>query len=242
MTIQFDYRVLDKYNALPHSSNERTQIFEIWCEISKLDRHVRKFDRTLKLYRFALDECRSHIAAAYELHNVIAKAGRDTLEGRELLAKCRILESDAAMYRSWTHTAARDGAMTIYHLCQGMVPLWSRMLCCSLLDPVKIAARKELADNHFEHAFPAFVMVRNSMTLLTHDAAATLHRDGGPIETGFFKSDAGLSLFFGGALEGDTFQVTHDNHIHGFDLYDDTLVALQQSIDIIRGSLVNDAK
>ncbi|MBI2720243.1 MAG: hypothetical protein HY245_14995 [Rhizobiales bacterium] len=242
MTIQFDYGILDAFNARSPSMDERQQIFDLWCEIANLDQYVRKFDHILKLYRFARDESRIRIAAANERRNEIAGVGRDAPEASELLAQCRILEKDAMMYRSWTHIAARDGAMTIYHLCHRMMTIWSKMQCCSLFDASKVGVTKELAERQFARAFPAFVTIRNSMTGLADNAAPPLHVDCCPIETAYFKSDVGLSLFFGGSLEGDTFQVAFDTHIHGYDLYEESLYALQELLNLIRKSFIDDKK
>ena len=242
MSNKLDEKFLAALDARSLSPDERCRIQYLWSDIENIDQHVRKFDCVLRLYRYARQENHARIDSANERRNEIAAIGCGAPEAGELLARCQTLEDESMMYRSWAHTAARDGAMTIYHLCYLMAVTWSKMALCDLLDQIQVAANKELADNLFQQAFPAFAAIRSALVHLVENSATPLHYDNSLGAIDYPEPDMARSLFFAGTLEGDTFQATYENRIHGYDLYEDSLVALRNSIGLIRISLIRGGK
>ena len=216
------------------SADERSEINALWSEIDEMDKYLRKFEYALKLYRYALNKSRSRMASAHDLHSEIARVGRTSPDASILLAKCQSLHSESKMFRSWAHTAARDGAMTLYHLSYLMLRTWSKIEHCGLFDRKDVTATRGLAENAMEGAFPAFMAIWSTLVHDTENTLAAPNRNVDSIATRDCKSDIGLSLFLGGVLEGDFFQVAHEHHIHGYHLYQENLLALRQSVSYIK--------
>lgn len=234
--IHFEHDILDRFNAHSTSAAERQQMYGFWCEIRNMDQHVLRFQSALQLYEFSQQETQIRMRDAHHWRDRVSQMhGADRAE---LIAKCHGLESDALTYRSWGHMAARDGALTLMQLIHLCLQTMRDMQVSGLFEMCEIHGRRQESRTIFQHAFPGFMTIWDDLDCSMKEAETGAQNTSTPYVAVGIDSAVGRSLILIGTLEGDTFQVNHQNSIHGYDLYGKNAMALQKIIDVCKTSFI----